>query len=248
MRTTHKILGILQPCYLPWLGFFEQMAMVDHFVLLDDVQYTRQDWRNRNRIKTSSGVIWLTVPIQRRSHKALLNEIMINDETRWQRRHLRSIAQSYSKCPFFQPLYADLEREIAGSRGSLVDLDCRLIRLLAGYLDIDVSLSFASEVPKLAEGRNERIRELLRAHRAICFYEGASGRDYLDVELLNRAGIGVVFQDYRHPVYRQVHGDFVSHLSAIDLIMNTGPEAPAILRSSPLPYRLTHDGLRVGRA
>ncbi len=233
MPQTRRTIGILQPVYLPWLGYFEQMAYADHFVFLDDVQYTHQDWRNRNRIKTATGSIWLSVPIRRRSHRTPLCDIEINTEHGWQRRHLRSIEQSYSKCPHFQPLFDELADEIRQPPTRLVDLDCRLIGLLCKYLEIDTPTSFASQVPQAPGDKNQRLIDLCRHHGAELFYEGARGRDYIDVERFHRAGIDVIFQSYRHPVYRQAFGEFLSHQSAIDLIMNTGPEAPAILRGSP---------------
>ena len=237
-----RVIGILQPCYLPWLGYFEQMARVDHFVFLDDVQYTRQDWRNRNRIKTAAGSIWLTVPIRRGSHRTLIRDVEINPEHRWRRRHLRSIEQSYGKCPHFQPFFDELSAEIRRPCDKLVDLDCRLIRLLCGYLEIDTPTSFSSQVPARggeASGRpdrNRRLIDLCRHFGAERFYEGAKGRSYLDVERFRRSGIEIVFQSYRHPEYPQAFGEFLSHQSAIDLVMNTGPEAPAILRAAPHPW------------
>ena len=105
-------IGILQPVFLPWLGYFEQMARVDHFVFLDDVQYTAQDWRNRNRIKTASGSIWLTVPVKGHPLGALIRGIEINQEQKWLRKHLLSIEQNYRNCPHFQPFF----RELSGQK------------------------------------------------------------------------------------------------------------------------------------
>lgn len=241
MRAPEKTIGILQPVYLPWLGYFEQLAYAGHFVFLDDVQYTHQDWRNRNRIKTANGSTWLTVPIRRRPHGTLLRDVEVNQEQPWRRRHLRSIEQSYRKCPHFEPLYSELAAELEAVPRRLVDLDVRLIRLLCGHLDIDTPTSYSSEVRRQGAGRQERLIEICRAQAATRFYEGARGADYIEVERFRRAGVEVIFQSYRHPTYSQPYGEFLSHQSAIDLIMNTGPEAPAILRSSPLPEPLRHD-------
>lgn len=231
--------GILQPVYLPWLGYFEQMARTDHFVFLDDVQYTHQDWRNRNRIKTATGPTWLTVPIRRCPLHTPICEVEINDEHGWQRRHLRTIEQNYGKCRHFQPFFDDLASELRRAPRHLADLDCRLIHLLCRYLEIETPTSRASTISPSAQpaprDRQERLIDLCRHFGATRFYEGRSGRSYIDVDLFEEAGIEVVFQEYRHPSYRQAFGEFVSHQSAIDLVMNTGPEAPAILRSSPPP-------------
>lgn len=247
MASSGKIIAILQPVYLPWLGYFEQIARADHFVFLDDVQYTRQDWRNRNRIKTATGSIWLTVPIRRRSLKTLIRDVEINAEQDWPRRHLRSIEQSYSKCPHFQPFFGDVTGELRQPPRLLADLDCRLIRLVCRYLEINTPTSFSSEVPRTPRplcgasqaseipDRNQRLIDICEHLGAQGFYEGSKGRSYIDTDRFRRAGIEVVFQSFQHPSYRQAFGRFLPYQSAIDLIMNAGPEAPAIVRSSPLP-------------
>ena len=110
-----RVIAILQPVYLPWLGYFEQMAVADHFVFMDDVQYTRHDWRNRNRIKTAAGSIWLTVPVRKHPRDALIRDVEINYSENWPRKHLRSIEISYRKCPYFEPLFRELEVAGTGS-------------------------------------------------------------------------------------------------------------------------------------
>lgn len=248
-----KAIGILQPVYLPWLGYFEQMACVDQFIFMDDVQYTRRDWRNRNRIKTASGSTWLTVPVRKHAREALINEIEINYAEDWVGRHLRTIEVSYKKCPHFQPLFDEI-REVLGSRPArLSDLDCQLILLLSKYLDIQTPIAFSSEVPRRSEQcdedlsisaagphfmKNQRIMDICEYFKAEILYDGAKAAEFIDLEGFRQAGIEVIFQDYQHPVYRQVFGEFVSHQSVIDLIMNAGADAPNILRSSPLPELL----------
>ncbi|MCP4204934.1 MAG: WbqC family protein [bacterium] len=233
-RTT---IGILQPCYLPWLGYFEQLAVADRFVLLDDVQYTKQDWRNRNRIKTTAGSEWLTVPVRRCPLDTPLGEIEVNYDMRWQRKHLLTIEQNYRKAPYFQPLFDEMRPILEAGLRKLVDLDRRLIEVLCSHLAIDTPISWASQITRHAdpEDTNGRLLEICRQHEATVFYEGASGASYLDVGRFERAGVEVVFQDYSHPEYPQLYGEFLPHQSAIDLVMNTGPEAARILRSSPAP-------------
>lgn len=243
MNAGGSTIGILQPMYLPWLGYFEQMAVVDRFVFLDDVQYTRQDWRNRNRIKTATGSIWLTVPVKKHRLGTRIRDIEINHEHHWQRRHLRSIEQNYGKCPFFQPLFGELESELDACPDRLAELDCRLIALLCRFLEIETETFLASELAESAgsgaapgvqarEDPNQRLIDLCLRLGGSRFYEGARGADYIDVERFRQAGVEVVFQDYQHPTYPQPFGEFLPYQSAIDLVMNTGPEAPAILRSS----------------
>lgn len=243
------IISIIQPVYMPWLGYFEQMAYADHFVFLDDVQYTRHDWRNRNRIKTVSGPIWLTAPVKAHDRSAMISEIEISYDAEWPTKHLRSIELNYGKCAHFRPLFDDLACELEKKTARLLDLDCLLTRLLARYLDIHTPSSLSSEVPRgtspadsadASADRNGRIIEICVQYGATLLYDGAKAAEFIDLDRFHRAGIEVVFQDYQHPVYRQAFGGFISHQSAVDLIMNTGPQAPEILRSSPVPARI-HD-------
>ena len=236
-----KVISILQPVYLPWLGYFEQAALADHFVFMDDVQYTRKDWRNRNRIKTASGSIWLTVPVKKHPLGARINEIEINYAQDWIHRHLRSLELNYGKTPHFQPLFSVLAEELGRRPVHLWELDCRLIERMASFLDIDTPTSRSSAVPYTPESigdKNQRIIDLCRHHGAGILYDGAKAADFIDVTRFREAGIEVIFQSYVHPCYPQLHGEFLSHQSALDLIMNTGPEAGAILRSSPRPAPL----------
>ncbi len=250
------IIGIIQPTFLPWLGYFEQIACADHFVLLDDVQYTHQDWRNRNRIKTASGPVWLTVPIRRRNHRALISEIVINYEKDWVARHLKTIRQNYGKCRYSQPLFSELEAVYRCRYQQLVELDVHLTKLLCQYLQIDTPISLSSQIPRigdasevdpagprLAPDKNLRLIEICRHFSVNLFYEGASGASYIDIERFQRHDITVVFQNYRHPTYPQRHGEFLPYMSVVDLIMNTGPEAGQILRSSPVPEQLLSAGV-----
>lgn len=242
-----KRVGILQPTYLPWLGYFEQMAYADEFVFLDDVQYTKNDWRNRNRVKTATGPVWLTVPVRRAPLSSALNAIEINYRADWRRKHLQTIRQNYQACEFFEPLFSQIDEVLHRSHRLLVELDCDLTHLLCRHLDIHTNTSFSSAVPgarasgeagSKLQRRNRRILEICKFHGAEHFYEGASGASFLDVEQFAGERIEVTFQDYQHPVYSQRFGEFESHQSAIDLIMNTGPEAPEILRSSPVAAQL----------
>lgn len=240
-------IGILQPVYLPWMGYFEQIASVDLFVILDNVQYTHQDWRNRNRIKGPDGPIWLTVPIHRRPLASKIHEIEINDEHRWRRRHLMSIRQSYGRCPFFEPVFSQLEEVLLQPHTHLVDLDLALISLICEYLGISTPILRSSDLSaQLAEpprrashttAANARLISLCRLLRASVFYEGARGKNYLDVGAFRAAGISVVFQEFAHPKYPQRYGDFLPQLSIIDLIMNVGPESRRLIEPNPAVRR-----------
>jgi len=204
------IAGILQPSYLPWLGFFEQIHKSDVFVIYDDVQFDKGGWRNRNKIKNSTGAQWLTIPVHV-SQGSIIRDIKIDNKKRWQDKHLKSMQQCYSMAPYFSNYFPDFEKILLKKWEFLIDLDMELINQMNKILGI------------------ERLIGILQLLSADTFYEGFSGRDYIDKEDFKKEGIEVVFQEYRHPVYQQQFGKFISHLSIIDLFFNCGPESLDII-------------------
>lgn len=224
------IIGILQPGYLPWLGFFEQMYRCDVFVLYDDVQYDKEGWRNRNRIKTANGVQWLTVPVLARfSDHPMITEIRINNEVNWRKKHLASIRQSYRKAPFFGDYYELFEEAYSRDWDFLVDLDLYFITKLAECLGMREKRIFRSSDVRVRGERIERLVHLCKHFRADTFYEGAAGRNYIDERAFLEEGVRVEFQNYRHPIYNQLYGDFIPYLSVIDLLFNHGEKSLRML-------------------
>lgn len=223
-------IGILQPGYLPWLGFFEQMYKSDIFVIYDDVQYDKESWRNRNRIKTANGVQWLTVPVIVRFEDApLINDIKIDNKLNWRKKHLHSIRQNYSKAAYFKK-YIDIFEEAYSKKWQyLVDIDMHFILELAGFLGIDCKKIIRSSTLSVTGDRIERLIKICKLFNADTFYEGAAGKNYIDDSQFARNGIKVEYQDYKHPAYRQLHGDFVPYLSVVDLLFNHGEESLSIL-------------------
>lgn len=222
--------AILQPSYLPWLGFFEQMTRADVFVYLDDVQYTKNDWRNRNRVKTASGPTWLTVPVATagRLHQRIFEAEL--SETGFGRRHTRTVASAYAKAPFLES--AEGLFDIWSSPPTnLVDLNLAAIDWARTQLAITTPTLRSSSLGIEETDPNRRLVEICRRIGATGFYEGAAGSSYLDVGLFESNGVSVSFQAYDHPWYPQQHRQlgFLSHLSVVDLILNTGPDAKAIL-------------------
>src|SRR3990170_4148201 len=200
-------IGILQPGYLPWLGFFEQMYKSDVFVIYDDVQYDKQGWRNRNRIKTANGVQWLTVPVLVKfEDNHLVNEIKIDN-----------FEEAYSK-----------EWEY------LVDIDIYFILKLAECLGMGDKKIIKSSTLSVTGDRIERLVNICKLYNADIFYEGAAGKNYIDDSHFAKNGIKVEYQDYKHPVYNQLHGDFVPYLSVIDILFNNGDKSLLILANPNL--------------
>jgi hypothetical protein len=222
--------------YLPWAGYFEQIASVDLFVLLDDVQYTKKDWRNRNRIKTTAGVRWLTVPTSGVASNTRIYDVDIDYGRNWINKHLRAVEANYRRRPGFEPFFDEFASVLNRRYEKLWQLDAELILLVTRYLGISTPFSRASAVPRDPERyspgsdrRNERLIEICQHFGADVLYDGKSAANFIDLAYFESRSITVLFQDYTPSPYEQAFGDFVSHLSIIDLIMNTGPAAARIL-------------------
>lgn len=223
------MLAVLQPSYLPWLGYFDQMCRVDVFVLYDDVQFDKHGWRNRNRIKTPDGPLWLTVPVLHSGQsRPRINEVCLDRRAPWCRKHLSSLRQYYARAPHARDILPALEDVLTRDWERLVDLNRAVITLMAAWLGVKTAVVTASELGIGGE-RTARLVAICRHFGARRYLSGDSARNYLDLEMFAEAGIEVEWQEFRHPVYPQLHGPFVSHLSAMDLILNCGPDSPAIL-------------------
>ena len=222
-------LAVLQPGYLPWLGYFELMRSADVFVAYDDVQFDKHGWRNRNRIKCANGLQWLTVPVRHHGlGRPRILDVEIDTTKAWARKHVVSIRQCYAGAPHLEPYVSELEEMLDRPWERLVDLDLAAAGLLATWLGVGTPVVRSSELG-VTGSRNERLVALCRALGADRYRSGDAARDYLDLELFERSGIAVDWQNLDHPTYPQQHGTFVSHLSALDMILNCGDESPAVL-------------------
>lgn len=227
-----KTVAILQPAYLPWLGYFEQLHRADVFVTYDDVLYNKHSWRNRNRIKGAGGAQWLTVPVLTHGlGPQLVKDVAIDARSPWQRKHFASLRQAYARAPYVEWVLERLQPIYTRPWRYLVDVDLALHEVLGELLRITRPLVRSSTLP-LAGDRIERLIALCQQVGATRFYEGQAGTDYLDPHAFAEQGIELIFQNYRHPVYRQLHGAFVSHLSVVDLLFNHGPDSADIVVQS----------------
>lgn len=223
-------IGILQPGYLPWLGFFEQMYKSDVFVIYDDVQYDKESWRNRNRIKTANGIQWLTIPvIVKFEDRPLINEVKIDNRINWRKKHLSSIKQNYSKAQYFKKYIDIFDEAFSIEWKYLIDVDIYFIIKLFACLGMGDKKIIRSSTLNVSGDRIERLINICKLFNADAFYEGAAGKNYIDDSQFAKYGIKVEYQNYKHPVYKQLYGDFVSHLSIIDLLFNHGDESCSIL-------------------
>src|SRR5512138_3765411 len=222
-------LVILQPGYLPWLGFFDQMRRADVFVYYDDVQYDTHGWRNRNRIKTQRGPLWLTVPVRHSGlSKPRILDVAIDARTNWAKKHVASLRQAYAAAPFVKQYVTALEEVLMTPWERLVDLDLTVAGLLAEWLGARPRIECASTLG-IGGDQTERLVNICRHFGATSYLTGSAARGYLNVTLFENNGIAVDWQDFTHPVYPQLHGEFVPYLSAIDLILNCGPQSARVL-------------------
>ncbi|MBN2569182.1 MAG: WbqC family protein [Deltaproteobacteria bacterium] len=224
------ILTAHQPVYLPWLGLFHKISLAHAFVSFNQVQYLQKDWNNRNKIKTAQGDIWLTVPVLAAGHREkILTDIEINNSLPWQRKHWKSILLNYKKAPFFEEYVSFFEDVYLKKEWQyLVDLNDYMLRWFLKTLGIDVE--FVDARDKDFQGsKNALVLDMCVKMGAEKYIFGILGKDYADRIPFEKKGIKIYFQDYKHPTYPQLHGEFISHLSVIDLLFNCGPDSRRIL-------------------
>jgi hypothetical protein len=217
--------AVLQSNYIPWRGYFDLIHDVDLFVFYDDVQYTVNDWRNRNCIKTANGVVWLTIPIGNQNDRRIC-DVEIKDRA-WPRKHWMTIEQSYRKAPHFSR-FEDFFREVYGGQWtSLSVLNQTLIQAIArDCLGIRTEFKDSRDY-ELSGSKSERLSGLLTLLGADEYVSGPAAREYIDLSAFEQAGIRVIWKDYSgYPEYPQLHGPFVSNVSIVDLLMSVGERAP----------------------
>ncbi len=229
MSVKPLVIGILQSSYLPWLGYFDQIARSDVFVIYDDVQFEKGSWRNRNRIKTSQGIKWLTVPVLTKGKALpLINQVRINNVDHWQRKHIKTLEQNYRKSEYFETYAGDLFQILECKWELLTDLNLTLIKWFMSVLGINTKLVMSSDLNIEGYGTS-RLIEIIKYLGGTSFYEGAAGKNYIEENLFESEGIQIVYQEYEHPTYTQLFEGFMPYLSVIDLIFNNGPEGLEII-------------------
>ncbi|MBW2516470.1 MAG: WbqC family protein [Deltaproteobacteria bacterium] len=218
------IVAVHQPQYLPWLGYFDKMRRADVFCYLNDVQYKKNEWQNRNRIKTARGWQWLTVPV-RYHFPEKINEVKINNTTGWQKKHLQALVTNYSRAPFYKTYSAIFEETFAREWEIISELNIHLLAHLREALGINAKPTVISSDLKLREEPTDRLIDICKAMGADTYLAGQGGADYMDLERFENEGIQVIIQDFKHPVYAQLFEDFEPYLSIVDLLFNCGPES-----------------------
>ena len=225
------ILTAHQPVYMPWLGLFHKISLAETYCIFDDVQYTKKDFLNRNRIKTKDGSLWLTVPVESSNHRELRIRDVRIIQNGWQTKHFKSIQSAYRKSNYYSD-YIDQLEDIFLKRNweYLVDLNGAWLNFGLSVLGINVVVEKASNF-KFEGSKSDLVASMCSVLGADKYIFGALGADYVDRSTFEKIGVSISFQEYIHPKYTQLHGDFVSHLSLIDLILNEGPKSREILMS-----------------
>ena len=222
------ILTAHQPVYLPWLGLFHKIALADHFCVFDRVQYQTKDFNNRNKIKTQAGDIWLSVPVESKNHfNTLICDIKIV-QGNWQKKHLKSIKLAYQKAPFFEQYFPAINDVLSKKHIFLSDLNHQLLLIMLKAFNINCQISKASDHHFQGQ-KSDLVLDMCKTFKASSYIFGAQGKDYADENAFKNEGITPYFQNYNHPTYHQLHGDFLPYMSAIDLLFNEGNNAKEIL-------------------
>ncbi|HTF89950.1 MAG TPA: WbqC family protein [Planctomycetota bacterium] len=227
-----KTIAIMQPAYLPWLGYFERAALVDEVISLDHVRIDRNSktrFANRNRVRTSQGWTWLSVPLRTKGQDDLsLDRLQIDPAVRWRTKHWATLEQNYRRAACFAELAPALEAIYVREWSELVPLCVELTRALLSAFEIDTHFRSSSQMQSRST-KSELILDLCLESQATHYLSGPFGRDYLDREAFARAGITIDFHDYRHPIYPQSYPGFEPNLSACDLLFHAGRDARKIL-------------------
>ena len=220
-------LAIHQPQYLPWLGYFDKINKADVFVILDNVQYKKNEWQNRNKIKTVDGWQWLTVPVLYKFPQKI-QEVRINNRLSWNKKHLKSIKINYQNSQFFDKYYPRIKEILNEDWNYISKINIRLIKMIVDILGIRTKLILASTLN--TEGsKTDRLISICRETGADHYLSGIGAKDYLETDKFNKENIKLEFQDFKHLVYPQQYGRFEPYMSVIDLIFNCGEDNMKII-------------------
>ncbi len=227
------IVSVHQPQYIPWLGYFDKIAKSDVFVFLNCVQYKEREFQNRNKIRTDRGWMWLTVPVLSEGKgRQMISDVRIDRSIDWRSRHWKSLVSWYHAAEFGAEYLPFFEDAYSREWEKLVDINVHIISFFLKILGISTKIVFESALC-VTTTRTARIVDICRALKAETYLSGAGGKEYLDEGAFSAAGIGLMYQEYRHPVYAQrfaaCANEFIPYLSAIDLVMNEGPRSREIL-------------------
>jgi hypothetical protein len=238
--TMTRTVVIHQPDFLPHLAFFHRLLCADLFVLLDTAQYvtgTSKSWMNRDKIKTRNGAKWITVPVRKAHRGARMMDIALLTTDDWRTDSVNQIIQNYKEAPFFDEAFPSIEDLYRYKCEKLLDFNLRSITMLMDLLDIKIETKLTSSLNPKGKG-NDLLVDILKKVNATTYLSGIGAKDYYEPEPFQKAGIDVIWQDFKHPTYPQLYGDFIPYLSSIDLLFNCG-----LVRSKEILYNLQKETL-----
>lgn len=226
----NRKIAIMQPTYLPWLGYMRMIKEVDVFIFLDDVQFSKRSWQQRNRIATNMGELWLTVPVLSKGlNDQKINKVTIDVNSNFIKKHLQTLKESYSKSKYSSQVILELEALELESENYLADLNIKLIRWMASYLSITTKTLRSSEL-KCTGSSAEYLANICEKLGFNEYVSAPGSKEYIDkTDVFLKKNINVTYFSYKHPQYFQHRDSFTPQLSCIDLILNEGPESKLII-------------------
>jgi len=225
------IIAIQQPEHLPWIGFFNKMAQVDLYVYLDNVQFKRRYFENRNRISGTDGIHWITVPVQTKGKfTQLIRDVAIDNSWNWRQKYLGTLSHAYAKAPYSQKVRDIVSPVIEAPCDILLDLNLKLIERLRNYFAITTPTICATELAVDEFSGSDLILQICLKLKASVYVSGPDGRNYLDITAFQKKGVRVIFHDFQHPVYPRQGLAFCSHLSVVDAIAFLGEKTKALVK------------------
>ena len=219
-----KRLGCIQPSYIPWRGYFHIIQRSNVFVFHDDIRYTKEDWRNRNRIKTASGLRWLTIPVQRATTKGNIVDVLIDNTQPWGRKHWAVIEQAYHAAPYFDQYCAFFKDVLTQDWEKLSELDIYLTEKICEFLGFETEFHRSSEFG-INGVKTDRLVQLCEKLEITHYLSGPAAQAYIEPEKLKAVGVSLEYQLYDYPDYPQLYEGFEPNVSIIDLLFNCGPTA-----------------------
>lgn len=222
--------GIIQSNYIPWRGYFDFIDEVDLFIFHDDLQYTKNDWRNRNKIKTDQGTIWLTVSVYNKSSSQLICDTAIDYSHGWNQKHINQLQQWYIKAPYFSEYRNEVFDILKHRFSTISDLNSTLCKWIMGKLDMKTPILLSSEFQPQGK-KTERVMDILKKVGATTYLSGPAAKGYLEEDKFKHAGIDLEYKVYEYPEYPQLYGKFEPQVSVLDLIFNCGKESRKYLKS-----------------
>ncbi|MDA3793050.1 MAG: WbqC family protein [Elusimicrobia bacterium] len=215
-------IAIHQPQYMPWLGYLDKINRADKFVFLDDVQYKKREFQNRNRIKTPDGAMWLTVPVLTKGkYFQKIKEVIINNDANWQNDHIKAIKHNYRKTDNFKEYFSEIKEVLSRKWSCLGALNIAVVKTLKTIFKIDTPYILSSKL-KIKSSSTQRIIDICKELNADSYISGRGGKDYMDEEKFKQENIELIYQNFKVLPYKQNFGEFISNLTAVDYLFNCG--------------------------